>query len=86
MAAIEEHSAAEVNRSGGAKNPPPETSFHQVGDITRVIDMGMRQDHNVNTRGLKREVPVPSAGLLPLPLIQAAVEKNLGPVYRDQML
>jgi len=86
MAAIEEHSAAEVNRSGGAKNPPPETSLHQVGDITRVIDMGMRQDYSINCRGFEGELPVPSSGLLPLPLIQAAVEKNLGPVYSDQML
>ena len=86
MAAIQEHGAAEVSRSRGADNLAPETLFHQVGDISRVIDVGVRQHHGLNAGGIKEEIPVPLAGLLTLALIEAAIEEEAFAVHRDQML
>ena len=81
MAAIEEHGAAEVSRSRGADNLAPETLLHQVREITRVINVGVRQHHGINAGGIKEEIPVPLAGLLALALIQAAIEEEAFAVH-----
>jgi hypothetical protein len=86
MAAIEEHGAAEVSRSRGADNLAPETSFHQVGEISRVINVGVRQHYGVNTGGIIEKILVSPAGLLTLALIQATIEEEAFAVHRNQML
>ena len=62
MAAVEEHGAAEVSRRRGADNLAPETLFHQVRQITRMINVGVRQHHGINAGGIKEEIPVPVCG------------------------
>ena len=42
VAAIQEHGAAEVSRGRGADNLAPEPLFHQVGEIARMINVGVR--------------------------------------------
>ena len=53
MAAVREHIAAQVRRGLGADNLAPETMFHQVGDIARMVDMGVRQDHHIHRPAAK---------------------------------
>jgi hypothetical protein len=86
MAAVQEHGAAEVSRSRGADNLAPETLFHQVGDISRVVNVGVRQHHGVNAGGIKEKIPVPLAGFLTLALIQAAIQEEAFTAHRNQML
>ena len=81
MAAIQEHGAAEVGRRRGADNLAPETLFHQVGEITRVINVGVRQHHGLNVGGIKGKIPVPLPGLLALALIQAAIQEEAFAVH-----
>ena len=86
MAAVREHIAAQVRRGLGADHLAPETMFHQVGDIARMVDMGVRQDHHIHQPGREGQFPVAPPGLVALAFIEAAVQENPLLIHRDQML
>jgi hypothetical protein len=47
-AGVREHDAAEILRSGRAKHPPREALRNQSGQISAVVEMGVRQHNRVD--------------------------------------
>ena len=86
MAAVGKHGAAQVGSGRGAHYFTPKSLFYEIGDVARVINMGMRQNHGVDVLGGKGKMTVTGPGILTFALIKTAVQENFIAIKGDKML
>ena len=60
---IGEHRQAQIDSGWCGVNRPLETVVHQRRKVPAVIDMGVRQDHSIDTGYGEREITVPFVGV-----------------------
>lgn len=68
-----QHQHAEVPRRGGRENGTPKAILAEERKGSRVVDVGMRQDHRVDGRGIEAEVLISFTRLGPSTLVKPAV-------------
>ncbi len=68
FSAVAEHKGAEVPGSIGANNVALKATFDEVGNITAVIDVSMREDEGINFGRIIRQVLVAGIALFPAAL------------------
>ena len=83
---IGQHDRAQVARARRAEDPAAKSLRDEPREVAAVIEVGMRQHHGVDARGVDRKRrPVPLPQLLE-PLKQPAVHEHAMAAEIDQML
>src|SRR5260221_14779783 len=76
MRRIGQDDGAQVVRAGGAEDTTAEALRHKARQLTAVVEMGVREDDGIDTRGVDGKCgPVAESEILQS-LKQAAVHKN----------
>ena len=82
---IWQHDAAQVPRGGCGEDVAGKAALAQVGQVSAVVDVRVGEHHHIDLRRIKGEVAVALKGLLPSPLVQAAVQQDALAVHSDEM-
>ena len=72
-AAVAQHHVDEVDRGRARIDLAAEPAPHELRQVARMVDVGVREDHRVDGRGVHRHVPVPLERLFAVPLVEPAV-------------
>ena len=70
---VGQHDAAEVAGGGGAEDGASEPHLDDVGNQSRMVDVGVRQQDVVNLFRIEAEVAVHAVGFQPFSLVHSAV-------------
>ncbi len=74
---IAQHDAGQISRGRGGVDGIVIALFHQVGQITGVIDVRVRKDQRVDFAGIKGKGCVAFVKITPAPLEDTAFQKQL---------
>ena len=83
-ARVGQHDAAEVAGGGGAEDGAAESHLDDVGNQSRVVDVGVREQDVVDVFRIESEVAVHAVGFQTFPLVHSAVQQYFGSFYGGQ--
>ena len=73
---VAQHDIRQIDRGVGGVNFTFETLLDQVGNVATMVDVGMRENHRVNFRGIKGEVQIREVGLFAPALKSATFQQK----------
>ena len=83
--AVFQHRCTQITRSVSGVDVALEPLSHQIGDVARVIDVGVREHHHVDIFGIEGEIQVAFIAELALALVKTAIQQDFGVVDFQQV-
>ena len=86
VSAIGEHDGTKVSCRIGANNRSPEAKFVDIGDQSRMVDVGVSQDDVVDLFGIETQVAVGGIRFHAFPLKHSAVKQDFFTVIEGNQM